>query len=157
MRSIILAAALAVAGAAAAQPPANVTVAIGPELQAKASLYGQRDLDQLADELRHDVERALARSHQNVQLKLVLADAKPNRPTFKQLGDTPGLSMQSFGVGGATIEGVATRPDGSTEPVHYRWYESDIRQARHNSTWGDAGWTFQQFADNVAHGRFAER
>jgi hypothetical protein len=164
MRSMLLtalAAATLAGGAAAAQPVATVSVSISPELQAKARLYGQRELDMLAVDLQQDVQRALERSGQagpnGAQLRLVLVDARPNRPTFKQLGDTPGLSLESFGIGGAEISGVLTNPDGSSRNLHYRWYESDIRQSAYQSTWGDAEWTFNQFAGDLAHGRYTER
>jgi hypothetical protein len=161
MKSIFLAALMAATSLTAAQAAAphaiaQVNVTIGPDLQAKAKIYGQRELDTLAKELKNDVERAI-QSHggavaQGGQLNLVLADATPNHPTFKQLGDTPGLSMQSFGIGGARIEGSLVHADGTSEPVRYQWNESDIRQSYGQSTWGDAEWVFQQFADRVAHG-----
>jgi hypothetical protein len=168
MKAIFLAALMAATGLTAAQAAphavSQVSVTIGPELQAKAGKYGQRELDQLAKELKSDVERALARSGGAAsgggggELKLVLADATPNHPTFKQLGDTPGLSLQSFGLGGARIEGVLLRQDGTTEPVRYEWRETDLRMASGQSTWGDADATFEQFASRVAHGdRLAER
>lgn len=161
MKAIFLAGLMAAAGLTAAQAAphqvSQVSVTIGPELQAKAAKYGQRDLDQLAKDLKHDVERALAHkggaTADGGELKLVLADATPNHPTFKQLGDTPGLSMQSFGVGGARIEGVLVRADGTTEPVRYEWQETDIRQSYAQPIWGDAYLTFEQFASRVAHGQ----
>jgi hypothetical protein len=165
MRSIVLAAVIAVSGVSAAQAAptiASVSVAIGPELQAKAADYGQRDLDALAADLKRIVERATANGNQvgaaGAQLRLVLADAKPNRPTFAQLGHTPGLSMESFGTGGARIEGELVSADGTSQPVGYSWYETDIRQSRYQTTWGDADLTFDRFADRVAHGKIhAER
>lgn len=154
MRTIALAAAalLASASAALAAPPA-VSVAIGPELQTKAEkTYGVRDVQRLADDLRAEVERALARSgaHQDARIELVLADAKPNRPTFKQMGDTPGLSMESFGVGGAAIEGRIVAPDGQVTPVGYSWYETDIRNAYGDWIWSDAEISFDRFASKLA-------
>jgi len=38
-------------------------------------------------------------------------------------------------------------------PVRYSWYESDILEARHETTWGDADWVFQIFAGRLAHGQ----
>lgn len=154
MRTIALAAAalLASATAALAAPPA-VSVAIGPELQAKAEkTYGVRDVQRLADDLRAEVERTLAKSgaHQDARIELVLADAKPNRPTFKQLGDTPGLSMESFGVGGAAIEGRIVAADGAVTPVGYSWYETDIRNAYGDWIWSDAEISFDRFASKLA-------
>lgn len=148
----------AIATSAAAMPPiSRVTVDIGPKLQEKAlKEYGMRDVDRLAAELQEDVERALNKSGGLTQdggrLELVLMDAKPNRPTMKQMSDKPGLSMQSFGVGGATIEGRAVFPDGQVVPVSYKWYETDIRQAVPSTTWSDAQRTFDRFALKVARG-----
>jgi hypothetical protein len=162
MKAMFLAAALAVTGFSAAQAAAphavaNVSVAIGPELQAKADKYGQRDLNDLARELKDDVVQALQRkgglTSAGGELKLVLVDATPNHPTFKQLGDTPGLSMRSVGLGGARIEGVLVRADGTTEPVRYEYRQSDLWMARTQSTWGDADHAFEMFADRVAHGQ----
>jgi len=157
MRSPALAAGVLLASAltasvAFAAPPA-VSVAIGPELQKKAEkTYGVRDVQRLADELRDDVEKALARSgaHDDARVELVLTDAKPNRPTFKQLADTPGLSMESFGVGGAAIEGRIVAADGAVTPVAYRWYETDIRQAYGDWIWSDAERSFDRFAARLA-------
>lgn len=149
------------ASAALAAPPA-VSVAIGPELQKKAErTYGVRDVQRLADELRDDVEKALAKSgaHQDARVELVLTDAKPNRPTFKQLTDTPGLSMESFGVGGAAIEGRVVAADGAVTPLAYRWYETDIRQAYGDWVWSDAEHSFDRFASRLARNdaRLAQR
>lgn len=157
MRTIALTAAALLASATAAlAAPASVTVAIGPELQEKAEkTYGVREVNRLADELRADVERALARSgaHDGARIELTLVDAKPNRPTMKQMGDMPGLSMQSFGVGGASIEGQVISANGVATPVSYRWYETDIRQAYGDWVWSDAEQTFQRFARRLSRGQ----
>lgn len=162
MRTLVLAAAaLALSGAAALAAPASVTVTVGPELQAKAEkTYGVRDVDLLADYLRTKVTRTLARSgaYDGAQIELTLVDAVPNRPTFKQLGDVMGLSPQSFGVGGATIEGRAVAADGSVTPLSYHWYETDIRQSAGLTTWHDAEWSIGRFAYDLRRGqRLASR
>ncbi|MCC7267486.1 MAG: hypothetical protein IT546_09140 [Caulobacteraceae bacterium] len=152
------AAAAAIATSASALPPiSRVTVDIGPELQQKAAKdYGVREVDELAAELQEDVERALAKNGglaaDGGRLELVLVDARPNRPTMKQMSNKPGLSMQSFGIGGATIEGRAVFPDGTTTPISYKWYESDIRRAIPSTTWSDAERTFDRFALRLARG-----
>ena len=84
---------------------------------------------------------------------MVLTDAVPNRPTFKQLGDTPGLSYESFGLGGAKIEGRAVTANGAISPISYKYYETDIRQARHGGTWADAEQTFSMFAYALGRGQ----
>lgn len=161
MRTLALTAAaaltLAPAAIAAPLPPGSVTVTIGAELQEKAvKTYGVRDVQRLAVELQRDVERELARTGglgEGARVELTLVDAKPNRPTFKQLSATPGLSFQSFGVGGATIEGRIVAADGAVTPVGYSWYESDIRQAAHHGTWTDAEWTIDRFASRLVRGQ----
>jgi len=158
MRFIAITAALALAAAAtaAAAAPATVHVSIGPKLQKKAEkTYGVREVDQLAAGLQRDVERQLERTGalQNAQVELVLVDAKPNRPTLKEMGDRPGLSFSSFSVGGARIEGRATSIDGSVQPLTYSWYETDIRQSRMRSTWSDAELTFDRFARRLSRGQ----
>ena len=148
-------AALFAAGSALAAP-ASVEVKIGPELQAKAvKTYGVREVEYLATDLRKTVAGRLANTHayDGARIELTLVDAKPNRPTIKQMGDKPGLSFQSFGVGGAKITGQIVTADGKTSPVDYKWYESDIRWEHTNSTWGDAQTTFQQFAGRLGRGQ----
>lgn len=157
MRKTALAAAVLAIGVASSAfaAPASVQVTVGPELQAKAlKKYGVKEVDRLADMLRQDVERSLARTgaYDGARIELVLVDAIPNRPTFKQLVDTPGLSFSSFGIGGATIEGRAIAADGVATPLTYRWYESDIRHARANWTWSDADWAFNRFAYRLGRG-----
>lgn len=145
----------ALAFAAAAQA-AEVNVTIGPRLQDQASQYGQRDLDYLADELRESVQQALERSgtlaDAGTTIDLVIEDATPNRPTFRQMAMKPGLSYESFGIGGAQISGVLTTPDGRQVPLGYRWYETDIRWAQVAGTWSDAENTFDRFARKLVNG-----
>ena len=156
MRSLAMAAiALLGSATAALAAPASVSVSIGPELQARAvKTLGVREVNDLAAELRTTVERQVAKNpaYDGARIELVLADAQPNRPTFKQLGDTPGLSYQSFGVGGAEIRGVSIAASGAVTPIDYKYYESDIRWARWSSTWADAENTFQRFASDLRRG-----
>lgn len=160
MRILALAAAaLLASGSAALAAPASVNVTIGPELMAKAQkTYGVRDVNRLADSLKSDVERKLAKGGalDGARIELVLEDAVPNRPTMQQMSKM-GLSFESFGVGGAAIEGHAIRPDGSVVPLSYRWYETDIRQSAFVSTWHDAEWTFDRFASRLGRDQLAAR
>lgn len=157
MRMALVAAALLGAGlASAAQAaPAAVTVQVSPELQAKAAkVYGVRDINELAAELRKDVEGRLSRSgaYRDASIELVLADAIPNRPTLKQMGDTPGLDFRSRGVGGARIEGRIVSGDGRIVPVHFQYYSATLHDVMAPTTWGDADWTFQRFAYELSRG-----
>ncbi|HEY8571442.1 hypothetical protein [Phenylobacterium sp.] len=155
MRTLAFAAAaLLASGSAALAAPATVSVTVGPELTAKAQKeFGVRDVERLAADLRKEVERELAKTgaYDGARVELVLTDAKPNRPTMQQMSKM-GLSFESFGVGGATIEGHAIRADGSVTPLSYRWYETDIRNSWATTTWHDAQWTFDRFAARLARG-----
>lgn len=156
MRTLALAAAalLASATTALAAPP-TVSVSIGPDFQKKLEKdYGVREGRVLTEDLQQEVQTALARSgrYEDARIELVLTDAKPNRPTFKQMQDTPGLSMQSFGVGGAAVEGRIVAADGTVTPLAYSWYETDIRQAYGDWIWSDATWTFNRLAGRLARG-----
>ena len=156
--TIATAALFASAATAAAAAPASVNVVIGPELQVKAAKsLGQRDVNDLAAELRTEVEKQLVKTgaYDGQRIELELTDVQPNRPTFKQLADRPGLSYESFGIGGARIEGSAIAPDGKVTPISYRYYESDIRYARRGGTWADAQWTIDRFAYRLGRGQAA--
>ncbi|HEY8002614.1 MAG TPA: hypothetical protein VIE16_00195 [Phenylobacterium sp.] len=143
------------ASAPALAAPAQVNVTVGPELQEKADKsLGQREVRDLARDLQASIEKRLAKSgaFDGQRIDLVLTDARPNRPTFKQMADRPGLSYQSFGTGGASIEGQAIAPNGHVTPLSYAYFESDIRYARFGGTWADAESTFDRFAYRLARG-----
>ena len=148
---------LAAAGPVLAAQP-SIEVRISPALQVQAAKsLGVRDVQQLADDLKREVGRSLDRTGvlNGARLELTLVDAKPNRPTFQQLSDQPGLSMESFGVGGATIEGKAIAVDGTVTPLGYRWYETDIRNSRYQTAWADANTAIYLFAERLARGETA--
>lgn len=151
---------LGLAGAANAAP-ATVEVTIAPQLMAKAEKdYGVRDVRELADELRSDVQRAIAKTqaYDDARVELVLADAAPTRPTFKQLSDRPGLSMRSISLGGAEISGRVVYADGHETPIHYRYFETDLRNSYGETTWGHADQGLSLFAHRFARGQtFARR
>lgn len=152
--------ALLLSASAALAAPASVTVTVGPELQKKFDkTYGAREIPTLTADLQSSVEKALANSgaHDGARVELILTDVKPNRPTFKQMGDTPGLSMESFGVGGASIKGRIVAANGTESPIDYSWYESDIRQAFATWVWHDAEWTFDRLARRLARGEEVAR
>ncbi len=156
MRMFAIAAVAALIAAPAFADPASVSVVVGPKLQEKAiQKLGVREIDDLAKELQKAVATRLAKTgaYKDARLELVLVDATPNRPTFKQLSDTPGLDMRSFGIGGARIEGRAIAPDGAVTPLSYEYMESDIRWVRGYAVWTDAEQTFEQFAAELGRGK----
>ena len=139
------------AGAASA---AQVSVTVGPELQRHAKAYGADEVERLRADLQKAVSRALDHAGPKApeRVDLVLESATPNRPTFKQLGETPGLSMRSLGLGGAAVTGSAVGADGVIHPISYRWKETDLRQAVGSATWTDAHRTFDRLAHRLAKG-----
>ncbi len=157
MRVLTLALISTLAGAGAAvAAPASVSVVVAPELQKTfEKTYGVREAKRLTGSLRTSVERSLARAgaYDDARIELTLTDVKPNRPTFKQLGDKPGLSMQSFGIGGAAITGRVVAANGGETPLAYRWFETDIENSYANWVWSDAEWAFDRFARRLASGR----
>jgi hypothetical protein len=165
MRAALLSAALALGlaqtvlatPALAAPAVAEVKVSIGPDLAKKAETIGTREFDLLTTDLKRSIERKLSPRPGGGTLALVIEDAKPNRPTAQQMSRTPGLSMESFGVGGARISGVYVAPGGARTPIDYSWYESDIRQARYGATWSDAETAFDKLAVRLSKDQFGPR
>lgn len=153
-------AASATVAQAATPSVASIEVTVGPDLAAKADKLGQREFDYLAAELKRTVERRLARegglAPDGGRLNLVIEDATPSRPTSQQLFAKPGLSMLSFGLGGARISGEYVAADGERSPIRYSWYETEIRQAPFNITWSDASTAFSRLARRLGDGRFVE-
>jgi hypothetical protein len=160
MRVLPLVLALSVAApavAAAAPRISEVHVHIGPQLEAKANEYGQRDLDELTRDLKSSLERALAAKGRmgadGGRLEVTITDAVPNRPTFAQMGRNPSLSMRSIAVGGASMQAEEIGRDGSRHASAYSWYENDIRNERGAATWTDAERAFDMFAHRLADGK----
>lgn len=119
--------------------------------------YGEKDLNRLADRLQKRFETRLAKEGVTVDanaetvLRLVLTDARPNRPTFTQLSKDTSLSYKSFGVGGASFEGrILTAVGASLGDLSYAWYETDIRDAAYSTTWSDANRAIDRFARKTA-------
>jgi hypothetical protein len=136
-------------GLAPAAMAAEITVSFAPEFAEKLSAdYGEKEGEYLADRVRSDLERAIARTGIDAaRIEVTILDAKPSRPTFKQAADTPGLDMfRSVSIGGMNLEAVAYDASGAaSEPFAYKWYEHDIRQAG-ITTWQDARRASSRFA-----------
>lgn len=164
--SLILVAALT--GAASARTPdemplaaapsskPNVSVTAGQALQMKAADYGQSAVNELTKDLASTVGTALTHSHRAtpLEVKLVLEDATPTRPTAAQLGHNPGLSERSIGLGGAWIDGYVLTADNTRIPISYSFYETDLRNELAPAMWSDASRAFDQLASRLAHGDY---
>ncbi|MEO1040123.1 MAG: hypothetical protein AAFX09_11300 [Pseudomonadota bacterium] len=140
-------------------PVAITSITIGEELAEDDDDIGEREFARLIDDLRDEVASQLADigrfSAEPVagaaRLELVITDAKPNRPTQNQLGRRPGLSIRSFSIGGAEIEGVLYDASGvEIGAFRYAYFSDDIRDARARSTWSDARRSFDRFARRLA-------
>ena len=155
-----LAAVLVFSAAPAMAEPALVSVSLGSDLQEKVEDLGAREVQEQADRLAELVGRALAREGDldGARIELVLTDLRPNRPTFQQLVDRPGLDGQrSISIGGAAIEGQITTADGRTLPVRYDWYSSSLADVHGINTWHDADRAYCRLAVNLADGRYIRR
>ena len=154
-----LAAALAMAGSAMAQP-SSVVVAVSPDFQKEVVKLGQREVDQQVADLTRTVERTLTdrKALDGAVINLVITDLKPNRPTMQQASDKPGLDMmRSLSIGGATIEGTITSASGEVQPVKYDHYSSTLQEVVGVSTWWDAQRAYDRLARNLADGRYVSR
>lgn len=160
MRPLVLPAAILAAclalPAMAAPKVAYVQVSAGEELRKKTEIFDEREIGILTTSLKKAVERALPATEGGGTLSLVIEDAKPNRPTIVQMSRTPGLSFDSFGLGGAKITGTYVDASGATTPIAYSWYENDIRWARYRGTWGDADKAFSDLARRLAKDQFTQ-
>jgi len=120
--------------------------------------YGTKDINRLAERLQKKVERRFAKKGIEVNenapttLRLVITDAKPNRPTFEQLSRQPQLQFSSFGLGGAEIEGELLQAGGqSMGTLSYSFYENDIRfNGSGRAIWADAYRAFDRLSRRVA-------
>ena len=145
---------LATAGLARAGSTPQVDVQLGSAVQARADELGRSELDGQRRELQQQVERAVARSPQHPsQVRLVIQDIQPNRPTSGQLGLSAGLSSASLGLGGAAVTGEVVLADGTRLPVRYRFFQDELRNETNFTTWGDADDAFDTVAHDIAVGR----
>lgn len=157
MRFIVLAfvaAILSLSGAASAQTIQPVSYA--PDFQtALEDDYGVREGAYLQETLTRFVSNELAErglSNRGVAIELTIVDAKPNRPTFEQTADRPGLDpIRSISVGGAELRGVIRTAGGAEIAVEHRYFSSDLYMASFSGdTWGDARRAMRRFAIKVA-------
>ncbi|WP_339747959.1 hypothetical protein [uncultured Maricaulis sp.] len=144
------------AGAALAAEPVTIApIQIGAELADKADDIGEREFDRLRQILRGDLERELAGhlGENGSTLYVTILDATPNRPTLEQLSATPGLSMESISIGGASIEAELVSASGEKlQNFSYSWQSYNIVNVVGSGTWTDARRAFNRFAGDVGNG-----
>jgi len=113
--------------------------------------YGERELSTLTEKIQKDISRELGKvGVAPARIDVTILDAKPNRPTFEQIGRN-GLSFQSFGIGGMDLKAVAYGAnDEVIGELEYGWFENDIRWAQNRATWSDARRASRIFARKFA-------
>lgn len=146
-------------GAANAEPVRLAPVSYSPEFQTSLHEdFGEREGQYLSEAVTRAVSAALERrgatvgADGQIVVEAIIVDADPNRPTFKQLGDQPGLDMaRSLSLGGAELRAVLRGADGQVlSEVSHRRYNHSLEDAVGLSTWGAARQAIRQFADKVA-------
>jgi hypothetical protein len=121
--------------------------------------YGERELARLQDKLLHEITGDFGRIGVTVsdsaayELRLTLVDARPNHPTFTQLGKQAGLSRNSRALGGARFKGELFDGAGqSLGTVDYHWYENSFEHSYAGATWKDARRAISRFSSKTAKG-----
>lgn len=149
-------AATALATLALALPASALTVdaKVSPEFQKKLDDdIGAREAATLTEAVTRKVTDVFtARGIQADRVEVTIEDARPNRPTFEQVSNKPGLdSIRSISIGGAKVSGVAYDASGrEIGRLNYNWYENDLSNVLGNATWTDARTTFARFANRFA-------
>ncbi|MEL7231116.1 MAG: hypothetical protein AAGJ85_01235 [Pseudomonadota bacterium] len=152
MKTLITSAcALALAPFAAAT---TVNVTFSEDFAEKLSDdYGDREGPKLVEEITEDVTRQFEKRGLDVaRVDVTILDAKPNRPTFQQQLDRPGLDgFRSISLGGMSLEGTAFDASGNEiGSKSYKYFENDIRNVIAVGTWGDARRASDRFARRFA-------
>jgi hypothetical protein len=154
MRTIFAALAGLAILAAPAASALTVETKMSTEFQKKLDKdYGVREANILTAALTSKIENQFARQGVKADRVVVtIEDAKPNRPTFQQVSDKPGLDpMRSISIGGAHLVGIAYDASGKEiGTLDYDWYETDLTNVIAATTWSDARWTFDRFARRFA-------
>ena len=150
---------LALAAPASAQTAHIAPVAFSEDFQTDLEDdYGLREGEYLSERVTRAVsreleERGVALGEDGYAIEVTLVDARPNKPTFQQLGDRPGLDYaRSISTGGAELSAVIRAPDGSVaDEVTYRRFSSSLLDAQPIvSPWQDANRSINRFANRVA-------
>ena len=143
--TLLLAAPLAHAG--------QINITYSPDFAEKLETdLGVREGEYLKADLQQSLTRELSRRGVDVaRIDVVIEDADPNRPTFEQLKNRPGLSMAfSKSIGGMDIAGTAYDASGNLIDTYaYDWENIDIRFVQ-GSTWQAAKRTSDLFASKFA-------
>lgn len=118
--------------------------------------YGQKDLDRLQNALTDKLTHALTKNGVQVsdaasyRLEVTIQDARPNRPTFRQLSKSPNLSFKSRALGGAKLDAQLVDASGNIlGRAQYGWYENNLGDSFGFGTWDDAERAIRQFSQRL--------
>ncbi len=119
--------------------------------------YGQKELDDLMGRLSERLTKDLSSNGVRVSdtapytLLVTIDDARPNRPTTRQLSKSVNLSFSSRALGGATVEGQLVDASGNTlGAAEYGWYERNLGDSIGLRTWEDAERALNLFSLRLA-------
>jgi hypothetical protein len=150
------------AALAFAQSAAAVTVlpvSFSPEFETELNEeLGVREGDVLREDVEQAIAAALARRgvrEGGGTIEVVIVDADPNRPTWRQLNDEPSLDyIRSFSIGGAELHAVIRGANGEVlTEVDHRRYNSSLSEFNGMPpayTWSEARRAIRRFANKVA-------
>ncbi|MEQ1617617.1 MAG: hypothetical protein ABL883_04645 [Terricaulis sp.] len=141
--------------------PVNLSpVSFSPEFQtALDDDLGAREGERLQADLVRAVTRELAArgatiGEGGVTVELSIIDADPNRPTWQQMTNRPGLDyIRSISLGGADLRAILRGADGQVvSEVTHRRYDYNIEDAavQGATTWSAAQRAIRGFAQRVA-------
>lgn len=135
--------------AAPAALATEINVAYDPEFAEElADTYGEREGEYLTNAIQKDLNDALEKAGVDpARIEVTIIDARPNKPTFKQLADKPGLSYgDSISTGGMKLSAIVYDAEGNAgAELTYDWYENNIMNAG-PATWYDAKKASDRFA-----------
>jgi len=144
------------ASAALAQADASQirSIEIAPALQTKLDKdYGEREARVLKEDLQRTVDRSLKRLGKSrvAFVDLTIEDAKPNKPTFRQLAKNSSLSYAgSYSLGGAKVQARLYDSSGALlGAVSHEYYSRSLLDITSEYGWADADRAFDGVARKI--------
>ena len=125
---------------------------------ANNGFYGDRDVEYLVKDMTKELSRDLAKrgialsDTASTVLLVTIVNAKPNRPTAKQLSKDANLSFNSFGTGGAEISAEISSAGGEViGQANYDYYGNLADNPFPPiGTWEDAERAFDYFSRSLS-------
>ena len=136
MKRLVPLAALALLAAPAALA-GEINVTFSPEFTEELNdEYGMREADYLIEEVQEDLTRELKKAGVDVaRIDVTIIDARPSKPTFKQLGDEPGLDYgASRSTGGFRLTAAKSSPSTSDWLIASIAATSPVPSVSHSTT-----------------------